>query len=100
MSEDGCRADVWLWRARFFKTRSLAARFVEEGRVRLTRGGAETRLDKPSRTIKVGDRVVFAVGGRLTAVLVEAMGERRGPPTEARTLYSPLPESAPLQPEE
>ena len=38
MSEDACRVDVWLWRARFFKTRSLAAKFVEEGRVRLTRG--------------------------------------------------------------
>jgi ribosomal 50S subunit-recycling heat shock protein len=89
---DSCRADVWLWRARFFKTRSLAARFVEEGRVRLTRGGAETRLDKPSRSIKVGDRLVFAVGGRLVAVAVAAMGERRGPSAEARTLYAPLAE--------
>lgn len=98
MSEDSCRADVWLWRARFFKTRSLAARFVEEGRVRLTRGPTETRLDKSSRTVKVGDRVVFAIGGRLIAVVVEAMGERRGPAAEARMLYSPLPESAPIQP--
>jgi ribosomal 50S subunit-recycling heat shock protein len=90
MSDDGCRADVWLWRARFFKTRSLSTRFVEEGRVRLHRGGQESRLDKPSRTVKVGDHLVFAVGGRLTAVQVEAMGERRGPPAEARTLYSAL----------
>ena len=35
MSDDACRADVWLWRARFFKTRSLAARFLDEGKVRL-----------------------------------------------------------------
>ena len=87
---ESCRADVWLWRARFFKTRSLAARFVEEGRVRLTRSGAETRLDKPSRSVKIGDQLVFAVGGRLTAIVVEAMGERRGPASEARGLYSPL----------
>ena len=95
MSEaaDGCRADVWLWRARFFKTRTLAARFVEESRVRLTRGGVESRIDKPSRTVKVGDRLVFAVRGRLVAVCVEALGERRGPPAEARGLYSPLQES-------
>lgn len=93
MSDESCRADVWLWRARFFKTRSLAARFVDEGRVRMTRGGAETRLDKASRALKPGDEVVFALGGRLVAVRVEAMGDRRGPAAEARTLYSPLQES-------
>jgi len=87
---DACRADVWLWRARFFKTRTLAAKFCEEGRVRLTRGGVEGRLDKPARPVRVGDALVFAAGGRLTAVRVEALGERRGPPAEARTLYSPL----------
>lgn len=90
---DACRADVWLWRARFFKTRSLAARFVEEGRVRLTRSGQESRLDKPARPIKVGDQLVFALGGRLVAVRVDGMGDRRGPAPEARTLYSTLDES-------
>lgn len=91
MSEDAARADVWLWRARFFKTRSLSAKFIDEGRVRLTRAGQdEVRLDKPSRTVKVGDRLVFAVGGRLIAVQVEGLGERRGPPAEARALYSSL----------
>jgi len=89
----GCRADVWLWRARFFKTRSLAAKFVDEGRVRLTRAGAESRIDKCARPVRVGDQLVFAVGGRLIAVAVEALGERRGPPAEARTLYSALPSS-------
>ncbi|MET0273546.1 MAG: S4 domain-containing protein [Phenylobacterium sp.] len=90
MSDDACRCDVWLWRARFFKTRSASAKFVEEGRVRLTRAGQESRLDKPARPVKVGDTLVFAVAGRLTAVRVEAMGERRGPPAEARGLYSTL----------
>jgi ribosomal 50S subunit-recycling heat shock protein len=88
--EDSCRADVWLWRARFFKTRSLAARFVDEGRVRLTRAGQETRLDKPARPVKVGDALVFALGGRLVAVTVQGLGERRGPPAEARGLYALL----------
>jgi ribosomal 50S subunit-recycling heat shock protein len=90
MSEaaNSVRADVWLWRARFFKTRSLAAKFLDEGKVRLTRLGAETRIDKCARPVKVGDQLVFAIGGRLTAVVVEAIGERRGPPEEARGLYS------------
>lgn len=90
MSEDACRADVWLWRARFFKTRSLAAKYLDEGKVRLTRGGAETRIDKCARPVKVGDRLVFALGGRVIAVAVEALGERRGPAEEARLLYSQI----------
>jgi ribosomal 50S subunit-recycling heat shock protein len=88
--DETCRIDVWLWRARFFKTRSLAARYVDEGRVRLTRAGAESRLDKASRTVRAGDGLVFALGGRLVAVSVRACGERRGPPPEARGLYATL----------
>ena len=89
-AETSCRADVWLWRARFFKSRSLAAKYLEEGRVRMTRGGLETRLDKPSRTLHIGDQLVFALGGRLIAVRMEQAGERRGPPAEARALYTTL----------
>lgn len=92
MSEaaDACRADVWLWRARFFKTRALACRAIEAGRVRLTRAGVETRLDKPSRLLREGDVLVFVHGGRLAGVRVDGPGARRGPPAEARTLYSDL----------
>jgi ribosomal 50S subunit-recycling heat shock protein len=87
---DGCRCDVWLWRARFFKTRTLASKFLDEGRVRMLRSGVETRLDKASRAIKPGDGLVFALSGRLIAVEVRAVGERRGPPAEARGLYRDL----------
>jgi ribosome-associated heat shock protein Hsp15 len=88
MSEDACRLDVWLWRARFFKTRALAARYLDEGRVRLTRHGApEVRVDKASRTVRPGDDLVFAIGGRLFAITVQTLGERRGPATEARAFY-------------
>ena len=91
MSEgDACRVDLWLWRARFFKTRTLAAEFVGKRRIRVTRTGLEHRLDKPARPIKVGDRLVFALGGRVVAIVVEGLGERRGPAEEARTLYSTL----------
>ena len=58
--------------------------------MRLTRGTQETRLDKPARTVKPGDGLVFAIGGRVHAVRIEALGERRGPPAEARMLYSEL----------
>ena len=87
---EACRVDVWLWRARLFKTRSLSARFVDEGRVRLIRGQQESRLDKASRTVRIGDGLVMAIGGRLIAVKIEAVGERRGPASEARALYSEL----------
>lgn len=87
---DAVRADVWLWRARFFKTRSLAAKFVEEGRIRLTRAGSESRIDKPSRTVKPSDVLVFGLTGRVIAVRVLDCGERRGPASEARGLYEPV----------
>ena len=90
MTDEGsCRADVWLWRARFFKTRSMASRYVEEGRLRLTRAGSQGRIDKASRGLKIGDELVFALGGRIIAIRVEGFGERRGPPAEARALYAP-----------
>lgn len=88
MSETGCRVDVWLWRARFAKTRSLAAAMVERGLVRLTHQGRQTRLDKPSRCVHVGDALVFALGGRLIDLTVESLGDRRGPAEEARALYA------------
>jgi len=87
VSEVGCRIDVWLWRARFAKSRSLAAAMVERGIVRLTHNGLQSRLDKPSRTVHVGDGLVFALGGRLVELEVLALGDRRGPASEARALY-------------
>ena len=85
-----CRIDLWLWRARFAKTRSLAANMVEGGSIRLTHHGVQTRLDKPSRNVHPGDDLLFAQGGRLIAVRVLQLGERRGPPEEARALYAAL----------
>ncbi len=90
MSETGCRIDVWLWRARFAKSRTLAAVLVEKGAIRLTHQGRQVRLDKPGRAVHVGDRLVFALGGRLIDVEVTGLGERRGPAEEARALYAPM----------
>ena len=85
---DTCRADVWLWRARFFKSRSLAARVIEQGGVRVTRDGQRSGVDKPSRQVKPGDVLAFPLGGKWVAARVEALGWRRGPPAEARALYT------------
>ncbi len=94
MSADSVRIDIWLWRARFVKTRGLAAALVDKGAVRLTHHGKQTRVDKPSRCVHPGDELTFALAGRVTAVRVEALGERRGPPEEARALYSQLADDA------
>jgi len=94
MSEETCRIDVWLWRARFLKTRSLAARFVEQGSVRLSRAGQLTRLDKASRAIRPGDVLIFVLSERVFSLRIEALGDRRGPAPEARSLYSDAPSQA------
>jgi ribosome-associated heat shock protein Hsp15 len=88
------RVDKWLWFARFFKTRSLAARLVETGGVRLNR----VPLEKPSQLVKAGDVLTFPQGRAIRVIQVIAIGERRGPPAEARTLYEDL-EPAPPRPD-
>lgn len=90
MPEEGLRIDVWLWRARFFKTRALAAARAGEGRIRLRRDREEGRIDKASRLVRPGDQLTFAIASRVIAVKVLALGERRGPPAEARALYERL----------
>jgi ribosome-associated heat shock protein Hsp15 len=81
------RIDVWLWRARFFRTRALAARACESGHIRLERFGRVTRVEKSSTAIKADDRLIFALGTRLFDVVVVGSGERRGPASEAQSLY-------------
>ncbi len=88
------RIDKWLWHARFFKTRTLAAKVVSAGHVRVN---AE-RVKKPSTTIKAGDGLSFMQGRQLRIVRVTAMGDRRGPAAEAQLLFedlTPAPEARP-----
>ncbi|HVZ99714.1 MAG TPA: S4 domain-containing protein [Caulobacterales bacterium] len=91
MSEDDkLRVDVWLWRARFVKTRSDAARLVTEGGVRLSRAGSSRALDKPSTAVGPGDVLAFPLRGTLKLVRIDGLGVRRGPPAEARALYAEI----------
>lgn len=84
------RVDVWLFRARFAKTRAAAARLISEGGVRLVHHGVPRRLEKPSAEVEPGDALLLPRRSKLVAIKVEAVGARRGPPAEARTLYSEL----------
>lgn len=77
------RIDKWLWHARFFKTRSLAAKQVAAGHVRLN--GA--KVLKPAQNVAVGDVLTFAQGRLIRVVRIEALAERRGPAPEAQALY-------------
>ncbi len=84
------RVDLWLFRARFAKTRAVAARLVSEGGVRLVHNGVTRLIDKPSVEVAPGDALLLPRRERLTLVRVEALGQRRGPASEARGLYSEL----------
>ncbi len=76
------RVDKWLWAARFFKTRSLAAEAVEGGKVLMN----EARI-KPAKAIAVGDHLDIRLGQYHFLVEVLALSGRRGPAPEAQKLY-------------
>jgi ribosome-associated heat shock protein Hsp15 len=76
------RLDLWLWAARFFKTRGLAREAIEAGRVEL--GGQRA---KPARTVHAGDALVIVRGDERFEVEVRELSARRGPAATARTLY-------------
>ncbi|MSQ50785.1 MAG: RNA-binding S4 domain-containing protein [Betaproteobacteria bacterium] len=82
-SSDRLRFDKWLWAARFFKTRTLAAQAIEGGRARLN----EARV-KSSRDVKCGDTVVVRAGELEWTLTVMALSAKRGPASEAALLYS------------
>jgi len=76
------RLDKWLWAARFFKTRPLAAEAISGGKVHLN--GERV---KPSRNIKVGDQLQITRGQFEFKITVEALNKHRRPATEAQALY-------------
>ena len=96
MAEAKLRIDKWLWQARFFKTRSLAAKQVSGGHVRLN----GNRVLKPAQAVGPGDVLTFPQGRVVRVVRIEKLGDRRGPAPEAQTLYSDLTETPPIPPPE
>jgi ribosome-associated heat shock protein Hsp15 len=85
---EALRLDKFLWFARIVKTRSQAQQLAEEGRIRL--GGRV--VDRAHAAVRVGDVLSFAQRGTVRVLKVEALPARRGPPAEARSLYSEVPE--------
>lgn len=77
------RIDRWLWAARFFKTRSMAATAVERGQVRV----AGERV-KPARPLRVGERLDIQRGDEAFEVVVNGLSTVRGPASSARLLYT------------
>jgi len=80
------RVDKWLWQARFFKTRALAADLAESGHLRIN--GQPTR--KPGAGVGEGDVLTFPQGSRIRVIKILALGVRRGPAPEAQMLYLDL----------
>lgn len=83
---EGLRADKWLWYARFFKTRSLATKICQAGKLRLSGQG----VVKAHFKVKVGDVLTFPQARHIRVIKVLALAERRGPASEAQALYEDL----------
>lgn len=77
------RIDKWLWFARVVKTRSLATRLVNDGKVRID----GQKVEKPAHTVRPGDVLTIAVARRIRVLEVADVGARRGPAPEAAALY-------------
>ncbi len=88
----GVRIDKWLWAARFFKTRSLAARACELGRIQFNHQPA-----KPAREVKTGDLLHIKTDSGDFDVKVLMVSEVRGPAPVAQTLYQETAESRELR---
>jgi ribosome-associated heat shock protein Hsp15 len=88
LTTPGVRADVWLWAARFFKTRALAKEAIVGGKIEVNDAAC-----KPAKSVHVGDRLSIRRGEERIDCVVEALSEKRGPAPEARKLYAETDES-------
>jgi ribosome-associated heat shock protein Hsp15 len=84
----GVRLDIWLWAARFFKTRSLAKQMIEGGKIEVNDAAC-----KPSRAVRVGDRLCIRRGEDRYDIEVLGLSEQRGPASVAQALYRETAES-------
>lgn len=82
------RLDKWLWCARFYKTRAIAAAACEKGHIRIN----GFRVEKAGREVRPGDVLTIPVGREVVVIRVIAGAQRRGPAPEARTLYEAVEE--------
>jgi ribosome-associated heat shock protein Hsp15 len=85
---ESLRLDKFLWFARIVKSRALAQALAEGGRLRIS-GRTVERAHAP---VRIGDVLSFAVHGKVRVLRIEALPSRRGPPAEARALYTEVAE--------
>ena len=90
------RADKWLWFARFYKSRTLAADLCKAGKLRIS----GTKVAKPNHPVRVGDVLTFPKAGHIRVIKVLALGTRRGPAPEAQQLYADLEPPKPTEPQD
>lgn len=82
----GLRLDRWLWYGRFLKSRSLAAKLVDTGRIRVN----GEKITKASRLVRQNDVLTFPLGDHIRVIKIIDLGTRRGPAAEAQALYEDL----------
>jgi ribosome-associated heat shock protein Hsp15 len=80
------RLDKWLFQARFFRSRETASSMIEKGHLRIN----GQKCKKPGHGVMVGDTLTFIQAEVVRVIRVLALSERRGPATEAQTLYADL----------
>lgn len=92
MTEGAIRLDKWLWQARFFRSRTLAGKLCNAGRVRVD--GA--KIEKAHFSVRIGLVLTFPQERWIRVVRVLALGSRRGPASEAQMLYEDLSDPEPV----
>lgn len=80
------RLDKWLWQARFFKSRSIAAQAIKGGKIRIN--GRKPK--RASAGVRAGDALTIVIGQQVSVVKLLGLGDRRGPASEAQLLYDVL----------
>ena len=86
MSRDTLRLDKWFWYARFIKSRSLATKLCNSGKVRVN----GSLINKAHQSVAPGDVLTFPVGPHIRVIKIIKLGNRRGPAKEAQALYEDL----------
>lgn len=86
MNRDTLRLDKWFWYARFIKSRSLATKLCNSGKVRVN----GNRIKKAHQSVTPGDVLTFSVGPNIRVIKIIKLGNRRGPAKEAQALYEDL----------
>ncbi len=92
MSDGAIRLDKWLWQARFFRSRALAGKLCNGGRVRVD----GVKIEKAHFSVRIGQVLTFPQARRIRVVRVLELGDRRGPAQEAQMLYEDLSDPEPV----